>query len=303
MFREERLRGGSLLGLGLLAACGCSGASADYAGFVEASVHAWCQNRISCGLMDPAFESGCEQYLMLSLGGALVAKALHVTYDSKAARADLDAIAGTPCVDVDWLLAMPCVGNGSVVGGVTSGCQTAVKGQVAEGGECQDSADCISESCSSSTGTCLPSPVLPGGAGTGCSNNGFCRKPLVCDPASGSSFGQCGARPGAGEHCRFDWWVGRSCTDGLICDGSVFPAVCAPEKQNGEACFSVDACGPRLMCIDLLLPPALNPMPGSCSPPIGAGGSCDVTRRTGCLYGLACVSPFGSPVSDYTCTR
>src|SRR5581483_12077243 len=74
------------LAIVLLAACGSSGAT-DYGSFQQQGRKIICQNEVSCGRLDGAYESACEQ----SLAAGATPDPSTYSFDSGAASGCLDA--------------------------------------------------------------------------------------------------------------------------------------------------------------------------------------------------------------------
>lgn len=153
-------------------------------------------------------------------------------------------------VCVDSIGAMTCAEFGAGGSLFTTACAEAVAPRVAPGGLCTSSVgmECVAGFCDQSAanactagGRCVTSATL----GQGCAPPMQCAAGLICGPSV-----TCEARPvtttvPAGGSCAT---LGAACAEGLHCDSSVTPRLCAPLRTAGATCSGTAPCLHGLYC-------------------------------------------------------
>lgn len=228
---------------------GCGGSSKDAAGSAgPASTMALCQglgNTFATRLLACSGGGAPEAYLNLLLAVELNCEnfqdaqaAGRVAFDQAKAKACLDTLGATSC--------------GQLLRGSSlfpEACYEALAPRVAAGGLCTSAFDieCVAGFCDNTDaaactagGRCVTSATL----GQPCSGTVRCARGLVCGTTS-----VCEAPPvitlvGLGADCTAST---TACNDGLFCDGSVTPRVCAAPKGLSANCAAVP-CEPGLRC-------------------------------------------------------
>lgn len=243
---------------------GCGGSSKDAAGSAgPASALALCEGMgttLASRVLVCNGGGAPESYVNLMLAVTLNCQnfqdaqvAGRIAFDQAKARACLDTLATTPC----GLL---------LRGGLPAVCYEAVPAQVAAGGLCTSFGDveCVAGFCDNSGaaactagGRCVTSATLS----QPCSGTVRCARGLVCGATS-----VCEAPPvitlvGLGADCTAST---TACNDGLFCDGSVTPRVCAAPKGLSANCAAVP-CQPGLRC---------DSVSRTCAPLVALGGTC-----------------------------
>jgi hypothetical protein len=127
-----------------------------------------------------------------------------------------------------------------------------------EGAMCSYGTDCASR-------TCTASVCGAAGPGSRCSTDSECGAGLVCSWGSGSGYcrmpGAVGEACDRDEECASGWCnsasdqcgerraIGEACTGSAECDpGICRENVCAPRRQPGESCESLDECAEPFLC-------------------------------------------------------
>jgi hypothetical protein len=123
---------------------------------------------------------------------------------------------------------------------------------------------------------------------------GECKSNLVCVAGSTPGSKICSAPGGAGASCS----ANSDCASGIICDTTLTPSRCAPQKQAGQACRASSQCAERLLC-------TLSTGTGTCVAPVARGGSCvgnECQSPHKCIGGT-CVAPanLGDPCPNQIC--
>lgn len=159
---------------------------------------------------------------------------------------------------------------------VPPACDAALVGQVANGGQCWDSADCATGYCGwdLSTGTC-PDTCRPFvAAGGACPGGEGCADGLVCDG------GICKTPSGPGLPC--------PCRDDLWCDASGATPVCRAFLAQGASCDPLASlCNGLTTCVGA---------PATCQPWLGVGATCATTADR-CGIGYVCSDASSTCVS------
>jgi hypothetical protein len=123
-------------------------------------------------------------------------------------------------------------------------------------------------------GVCAP-PLAEGSA---------CLAPLDC-ASENCLGGLCVARPGEGEPC--SW----SCTEGVVCNFSAQPPVCAKECVEGGPCRGPErVCDADLRCTNQLI----------CSRPVPDGEACGNADQV-CAEGSVCSNGLCGPGTPLVC--
>lgn len=198
------------------------------------------------------------------------------TFDPSAVTACTDALSSVSCD-----------------AGFPAACESVTHGQVAIGGTCYTTADCKQGTCGPPNdqipcpATCVAYVETQGAS---------CAK-ADCDPAKNLHCDftslTCMLPPavvGAGQHCGIDMTNGgeTDCDTGLYCTGAdVTTDTCQPLVTAGGSCNADTPCAPPLSCVG-------SGSTGTCTAPVGVGGSCippdpNGYLDSGCLFGLACV--------------
>ncbi len=282
----------AVLSAALLSGCG----SDSPASTAPASALAMCQG---VGTAFVAKVSACGMVgLPLSILEALLALELdcqsfqeaqaagRVAFDPATAKACLDTINGSTCSALfteSGFLPAPCF--------------NAVAPRVAAGGACYNrlGIECVAGFCDftattacTTGGTCVTSATL----GQNCTSPMRCAPGLIC---GATNF--CETRPttiilAAGGNCGALY---TACADGLFCDSSVTPRLCAARKIVGAACTSSNNCAASLRC---------DPVTSLCATQARVGEAC-VPARLACAgeaYCSAANTCVASPGLGEVCT-
>jgi len=287
-----------VVGVVLMNACGSGGAS-DLGSFNVARARLLCRHLVDCGFLDGAYTQQCED---LQLRGSLMPDPNTVSFDSVAAQTCLDVIANAlrdchyATRSVDFMVADACL--------------PVISGRSPEGSSCPYGVECgAGTTCVLAVGTgqscstrCEPKPAIGemcdlacvkgafcGGSpsictaqrdeGANCMAGDECRDGLVCVAASGSMANVCSQPVGVDAQCASSSDCGR----GLICDRSATPALCVPERKEGEPCSDGSDCAERLLCSSA----------HACAAPVQRGGNCSTAPCQSpyiCVNG-ACAAP------------
>jgi hypothetical protein len=246
---------------------------------------ALCQKEATCGGIGRSETSACVQQVLASV---MHAQAYDYRGALAARRIVLNGDQGSACIAA--LRAASCT-NGLIDAFGTDACAHIFTPEVATGGACQNSVECIAGYCSAQTSGCTGACVAFIPTGASCANaTGNCATTDFCEPISGL----CTARGGAGYSC-----MGTSyCQSGLHCVGvqpGGMPGTCSERAGVGSACASSYDCAGGLFCNTftnspsvcqaVLSPGASCPGPGSCADgQVCGGGVCtailDVSVRS-----------------------
>jgi hypothetical protein len=272
------------------AACGSSSSASNYGDFQQQGRKLICQNQVSCGRLDGAYESACEQGL--ASGGTPDPSTF--SFDSSAAGGCLDAFKKvfSSCTKVSFADMM-----------LTDACKSVITGKTPVGGSCPFGVECVPGSTcllSFSNTSCTSKCVALGNVGDACTSGGTCVAGAYCDfgtmkckatldsgaTCSGSlqcksglfcvgTMMTCSAPAGSGAPCAE--YEPQSCTGDLICE--VASKTCVSVKQMGAACSSDDECANPMICFNAGGTSTM----GTCQPLAGKGASCTTTR---------CIAPY-----------
>jgi hypothetical protein len=236
---------------------------------------ALCQKEATCGGIGRSETSACVQQVLASV---MHAQAYDYRGALAARRIVLNGDQGSACIAA--LRAASCT-NGLIDAFGTDACAHIFTPEVATGGACQNSVECIAGYCSAQTSGCMGACVAFIPTGASCANaTGNCATTDFCEPISGL----CTARGGAGFSC-----MGSSyCQSGLHCVGvqpGGMPGKCTERAGVGSACASSYDCAGGLFCNTftnspsvcqaVLSPGASCPGPGSCADgQVCGGGVC-----------------------------
>jgi hypothetical protein len=282
------------------AACGSSSAS-SFGDFQQQARKAYCQGQVSCGRLDGAYESQCEQ--SVAAGGSPDPSTF--SYDSGASGGCLDALKQvfSKCTKANFADMM-----------LTAACKSVITGKVPAGGSCPYGVECApgtsctlsfsNTSCSSKCNTLgnVGDPCTGGGTcaagaycdfstmkcaaaldtGATCTSSTDCKSGLYCVGAMMT----CSAPGGSGAPCAT--YEPQSCSGDLVCE--VASKTCVSAKQMGAACGSDEECASPMVCFNAGGTTAM----GSCQPLAGKGASCTTTRCIGpyqCTNGTCTVPP------------
>ncbi len=232
-----------------LAGCGEDSVSLD--DLANAYVDASCARLVRCGRY--ADVASCKASAQLDLAEIRASvDAGRTSYDGDKAAACLDALRGASCdvTDADNRADVPA-------------CEEIFRGTVADGGECFDDDECLSDSCNipdcgmaCCAGVCDPTVAIPPPAAVGqscaqvdCVDGAFCSETNICtaliavgSPCSGggectygaycTEAGTCADAPGRGQPC-----PDGECSDiGDRCDTTLPAPTCVALSKRGDAC-------------------------------------------------------------------
>jgi hypothetical protein len=265
---DERICRGVCFLLALAAPLGCGGDGSDsipIADLPARTEHVFCAYEVRCGHY--ADEESCKTAFFEKLQGIASVMSGKAKYDGKAAAACLAAFDSAEC-KISTAMDSP------------QSCRDAVKGTVADGGDCLDDDECVSTRCdvgSCAAGTCCPGVCValsPLGASCGGSSASSCVSGAVCKFDSATSTESCVARVGAGQPCTaFD-----SCSRGTFClgDGTTAGSTCLVPPSTGQPC-------PGGVCDDSH--DVCDTAARVCTPRVHVGGSC---ATAGCVSYASC---------------
>jgi len=210
-------------------------------------------------------------------------------------RIDQDA-AGACFAGVDGFTESRCVGPDPAIDftALLEACNSVWVGLVADGQACATDLECASGTCNdgaaSCGGTCAPTaPPDPPTVG----ENETCdfQAGPRCDDELVCSEGKCVRLPAENQDC-----LGAACASGLFCaEGK-----CVKERAAGESCtnsgffgagFASDCRGAQVCKgVGIAIFGAPDPATGTCSTPVGVGGSCAAGTGvvSGCFSDLPC---------------
>ncbi len=244
--------------IGLLAACGDDGASIPIEQYEQASINAYCNKFVDCGLVDDL--ATCHTLdLSIPAASTIVAavRAGKIIYRGDKARECLDAISGT-CERLAFHGIAPLA------------CSQIFEGTVPANGTCAFEQECISNECAvqGCQGTCIGNepPLGRPRVNESCANGATCLDSF-CDPvtttctayrANGSACTGaqecannacnnlvCGSVPKTGEAC--DPSASPACRDvGDTCNAT--SKTCVPFGLTGDACSTDVDCAPLYTC-------------------------------------------------------
>ncbi len=166
-------------------------------------------------------------------------------------------------------------------------CAEVTTPQQAEGEPCNNNDECVGGLCEFSSGgecygTCTTAPS-PAQEGDSC-DSATCADGLVCAPDASGNSSTC-IQPGSraeGEGCEFGT---GACQDGLVCGLAGTCMQAASYVDSGATCNFTDApCKAGLVCSDMHA--SGQNYEGTCSAPLGQGGSCQTTYQ--CQVGMYC---------------
>ena len=157
----------------------------------------------------------------------------------------------------------------------TGTCRTPPPTDVAVGGACTSSANCVVDAyCKTggaATGTCAPL-VAAGGA---CGNVDACATPMICSAAGGN--GTCYTPAASGGTCDSTVaFLDYQCADERdYCDAA--SKRCVSRVPAGGACAELVLCAPGTECFNAV-----------CVTYAIKGAACDTTNGPGCALGSSC---------------
>jgi hypothetical protein len=255
--------------LGAVMTFGCGGGgSVAVDNLADAVANSACDRLVRCGAV--ADHATCVAlYRTLVNEDNLIAgvKAGMIKYDGGKAQECLDALAGASCD--------PSAQDERVE---PPACKDAIKGTVADGGACKNSAECVSNSCNIPScsmaccaGTCNPTAPAAVAIGQSCAA-APCVDGAYCDATQ-----KCVALLSANASCTSD----DQCGYGLLCIGATGSATCAAAPKAGDACVTHN--GSKTCIVDGLLCDSTS----HCATQLASGTTCDPQAPL-CKFDLSC---------------
>ena len=179
-------------------------------------------------------------------------------------------------------------------------CDDMLVGQVAEGGACQGSDDCVPDlDCLGDHCIALPGDGQACHPDYGCASGTYCGSDQVChhEQAAGGPCPEGGSACGDGLYCSSASTtcqpypgLGESCADSYSCEGDLYCSsasqTCLPYPESGQSCADSNSCADGLYCGDDLV----------CHPELPAGGQCTGSEQ--CQSGSCTTSVCEAPQPD-----
>ncbi len=266
-----------------MAVAGCSSSSNEpapltFAAFSASEMNITCQSDVACGAFPD--DATCFASTTIESGQieADIAAGM-VVYDGEAASECLTWIAqnlSPTCRLSEQSSFQPAL------------CSTIFAGQVATGGACFTSGECVSQDCerpgcgsdSCCAGTCMASTILPNGTvpiGAACTSRASCVPGAYCNVSGNPPL--CAALKISGQACQLD----EECPAGTACVLTPTPdagatKTCATPADETAPCLGggcdlrADYCDPATM---------------RCVPRVPVGGTC-VTGGDSCVLYAGC---------------